>query len=64
MRRVVKDPWRRAPLPAVACVAVLLTACGQENRYIAPPPPKVIVQLPLQQMVALLSAVFSGKQSP
>jgi RND family efflux transporter MFP subunit len=51
MRRVVKDPWRRAPLPAVACVAVLLTACGQENRYIAPPPPKVIVQLPLQQMV-------------
>jgi hypothetical protein len=32
-------------------VAVLLTACGQENRYIAPPPPKVIVQLPLQQMV-------------
>jgi multidrug resistance efflux pump len=51
MRRVVKDPRRRAPLPAVACVAVLLTACGQENRYIAPPPPKVIVQLPLQQMV-------------
>src|SRR6266540_3903953 len=53
MRGVVKGPWRAAGarLPAVACVAVLLTACGQENRYIAPPPPKVIVQLPLQQMV-------------
>ena len=53
MRRVLKGPWRAAGarLPAVACVAVLLTACGQENRYIAPPPPKVIVQLPLQQMV-------------
>jgi RND family efflux transporter MFP subunit len=53
MRRVLKGPWRAAGarLPAVACVAMLLTACGQENRYIAPPPPKVIVQLPLQQMV-------------
>src|SRR6266511_970806 len=53
MRRVVKSPWRAAGarLPVVACVAALLTACGQENRYVAPPPPKVIVQLPLQQTV-------------
>ena len=29
----------------------VLTACGQENRFIAPPPPKVTVQLPLQQNV-------------
>src|SRR5690242_845627 len=27
----------------------LLAACGQENRFIALPPPKVTVQLPLQQ---------------
>jgi RND family efflux transporter MFP subunit len=27
----------------------LLAACGQENRFVAPPPPKVTVQLPLQQ---------------
>jgi RND family efflux transporter MFP subunit len=32
-------------------MAMLLTACGQENRYVAPPPPKVIVQLPVQQTV-------------
>jgi multidrug efflux pump subunit AcrA (membrane-fusion protein) len=53
MRRVVKGPWRAAGarLPTVACVAMLLSACGQENRYIAPPPPKVIVQLPIQQTV-------------
>jgi RND family efflux transporter MFP subunit len=30
----------------------LLTACGEGNRYVAPPPPKVIVQLPLQESVA------------
>jgi RND family efflux transporter MFP subunit len=27
----------------------LLAACGQENRFVAPPPPKVTVQLPLRQ---------------
>jgi len=30
---------------------VMLTACGQENRYVAPPPPKVTVALPAQQKV-------------
>jgi RND family efflux transporter MFP subunit len=29
----------------------LLTACGADNRYVAPPPPKVTVALPLQQTV-------------
>ena len=29
---------------------VLLTACGQENRFVAPPPPKVTVEFPAQQM--------------
>jgi len=29
----------------------LLSACGQENKFVAPPPPKVTVQLPLQQQV-------------
>jgi RND family efflux transporter MFP subunit len=28
-----------------------LTACGQDNRYVAPPPPKVMVAVPLQQPV-------------
>jgi len=41
----------RWPLLACAGVLALLTACGQENRFIAPPPPKVTVQLPLQQNV-------------
>src|SRR5499426_1159244 len=39
----------------VACtataLALVLCACGQENRYVAPPPPKVTVALPAQQKV-------------
>jgi RND family efflux transporter MFP subunit len=43
---------RQRLLPIIgAAIAVLLTACGQENRFIAPPPPKVTVELPLQQTV-------------
>jgi RND family efflux transporter MFP subunit len=39
-------------LPLVAMgLAALLAGCGEENRFIAPPPPKVTVQLPLQQTV-------------
>jgi RND family efflux transporter MFP subunit len=34
-------------LPAV----VLLAACGEQNRYVAPPPPKVTVAHPVQQPV-------------
>ena len=29
----------------------MTAACGQENRFVAPPPPKVTVQLPVQQTV-------------
>ena len=36
---------------ATAGLLTLLTACGEGNRYVAPPPPKVTVQLPLQQSV-------------
>jgi len=43
----------QAWLALLACAGVLtlLAACGQENRFVAPPPPKVIVQLPAQQTV-------------
>src|SRR5262252_8900117 len=30
---------------------LLLAACGQENRYVAPPPPRVTVAIPAQQSV-------------
>src|SRR5712691_7094500 len=36
---------------ATVALLTLLAACGEENRFIAPPPPKVTVQLPLQQTV-------------
>ena len=53
MRRVPKDLLRaaeaRLPLLVGMGMLTLLAACGQENRFIAPPPPKVTVQLPLQQ---------------
>ena len=41
----------RRPLLAGAGMLVLLTACGEENRFIAPPPPKVTVEFPVQQTV-------------
>jgi RND family efflux transporter MFP subunit len=31
--------------------ALLLSSCGQDNRYVAPPPPRVTVAVPLQQPV-------------
>jgi RND family efflux transporter MFP subunit len=40
-----------APVLAGVAMALLLAACGKENQYVAPPPPKVIVQFPLQQTV-------------
>src|SRR6266851_8818552 len=53
MRRVPKDLLRaadaRLPLLAGMGMLTLLAACGQESRFVAPPPPKVTVQLPLQQ---------------
>jgi RND family efflux transporter MFP subunit len=45
---------RHWPVPVrviMGALLVTLTACGQENRYVAPPPPKVTVAFPAQQKV-------------
>ncbi len=42
---------RRRLFPTIAGLASLLAACSQENRYVAPPPPKVTVALPVQRAV-------------
>ncbi|MEA2962212.1 MAG: hypothetical protein QOI46_2310 [Alphaproteobacteria bacterium] len=34
-----------------AMLVLVLAACGQENRYVAPPPPRVRVALPVEQPV-------------
>ena len=36
---------------AATALALVLSACGQENRYVAPPPPKVTVAVPVKQKV-------------
>jgi RND family efflux transporter MFP subunit len=52
-KRLLKDcnmnlSWARL----LACPLVLaLSACGQDNRYVAPPPPVVKVALPVEQQV-------------
>jgi RND family efflux transporter MFP subunit len=38
---------------AGSALLMLLTACGEQNRFVAPPPPKVSVALPVQQTVML-----------
>jgi RND family efflux transporter MFP subunit len=48
--------WATVRAPLVACIAtsalaVLLAACGQDNRYVAPPPPQVTVALPTSETV-------------
>src|SRR6266478_7679480 len=35
----------------IVASALLLAACGQENRYVAPPPPRFTVAVPSQQPV-------------
>jgi RND family efflux transporter MFP subunit len=40
-----------AACAAAAALAAALSGCGQENRYVAPPPPKVSVAIPMQQKV-------------
>src|SRR5215471_3142386 len=49
------DRPRAAGSRLVACTAtataLALCACGQENRYVAPPPPKVTVAMPVKQKV-------------
>jgi RND family efflux transporter MFP subunit len=46
----MKSTLRRTTLPALLALA-LLAACGEQNRYVAPPPPKVTVAPPVQQPV-------------
>jgi RND family efflux transporter MFP subunit len=47
-----KQVRARRYLSALACIGLLaLTACGERNSLVAPPPPKVSVELPTQQMV-------------
>src|SRR5262245_16257968 len=41
----------RSRLVTCTATALVLCACGQENRYVAPPPPKVTVAMPVQQKV-------------
>jgi RND family efflux transporter MFP subunit len=43
--------WRIAACTLATALAATLGACGQDNRYVAPPPPKVTVALPVQQKV-------------
>ncbi|HET7254472.1 MAG TPA: biotin/lipoyl-binding protein, partial [Xanthobacteraceae bacterium] len=45
-------PCRRAAaFTVVVALTAMLGACGQDNRYVAPPPPKVTVALPVEQKV-------------
>src|SRR5215468_4075239 len=54
-RAMTIDRPRAARSRLVACTAtafaLALCACGQDNRYVAPPPPKVTVAMPIQQKV-------------
>jgi RND family efflux transporter MFP subunit len=46
------EPTDRYFISAAFCIsACMLAACGQENRYVAPPPPHVSVAIPVQQEV-------------
>jgi RND family efflux transporter MFP subunit len=52
------DIMTRGPLPNAAlrlasatAILALLAGCGQDNTYVAPPPPKVTVATPVQQKI-------------
>ena len=49
--RLTIAPSRLAACTTATALAVMLSACGQDNRYVAPPPPKVTVAVPVQQKV-------------
>src|SRR4029078_8604366 len=40
-----------ASIAGMAVAALMLSACGQGNQYVPPPPPKVTVAVPAQQPV-------------
>ena len=42
---------RLAACARASALGAALCACGQDNRYVAPPPPKVTVAMPVQQKV-------------
>jgi RND family efflux transporter MFP subunit len=48
---MAKDRCDAARGALIALAALLLAACGQQNRYVAPPPPKVTVAHPVEQPV-------------
>jgi len=48
---MAKDRCRPLYGVPLACAALVLAACGEQNRYVAPPPPKVTVAHPVQQPV-------------
>jgi RND family efflux transporter MFP subunit len=44
-------PWSKPLTVAATLAASLLSACGESNKYVAPPPPKVTVATPAQRPV-------------
>ena len=56
---------RKVPVTFLFTGAAMLalTACGEKNAYIAPPPPKVVVAQPLQQPVTRYIEVTGNTQS-
>lgn len=46
-----RDAARASGWALVASVALMLSGCGQDNQYVAPPAPKVTVAAPVQQKV-------------
>jgi RND family efflux transporter MFP subunit len=57
---MVKGRYGVAP---VALAALLLAACGEQNKYVAPPPPKVTVAHPVKQPVTQYLEV-TGNTAP
>ena len=48
---------------AIALAALMLAGCGEQNKYVAPPPPKVTVARPVQQPVTQYLEV-TGSTAP
>jgi RND family efflux transporter MFP subunit len=61
MAKDCRQPTYGAFIALVA--ALLLAACGEQNRYVAPPPPKVTVAKPVQQPVTQFLEV-TGNTAP